>query len=102
MQSLVVIGQQIMEKRRGAKVPPPAYLVSKDPSLNRVKQDEHHEDLFQCSLVFLMITYEVLQVVSAIKEKFRLKMEIFLVLSRLQFGLGSSLSLTVKTILSVN
>ena len=37
MPSVVVIGQQIKEKRRGHNVPPPAYMVPKYPSLNRVK-----------------------------------------------------------------
>ena len=40
MSSLVVIGPQIQEKHRGHIVPPPpppAYMVPKDPSLNRVK-----------------------------------------------------------------
>ena len=37
MPSLVVIGQQIKEKRRGHNVPPSAYMVPKYPSLNRVK-----------------------------------------------------------------
>ena len=40
MPSLVVIGLQIKEKRGGGgqnNVPPPAYMVKKDPSLNRVK-----------------------------------------------------------------
>ena len=37
MPSLVVIGPQIKEKQRGAQcAPPPAYMVPKDPSLNRV------------------------------------------------------------------
>ena len=37
MPSLVVIGQQIKKKRRGGhNVPPPAYIVPKYPSLNRV------------------------------------------------------------------
>ena len=37
MPSLVVIGQQIKEKQRewGHIVPSPAYMVPKDPSLNR-------------------------------------------------------------------
>ena len=37
MPSLVVIGPQIKEKQRGHNVAPPAYMVPKDPSLNRVK-----------------------------------------------------------------
>ena len=38
--SLVVIGPQIKEKQRGAQCAPlPAYIVPKDPSLNRVKVD---------------------------------------------------------------
>ena len=38
MPSLVVIGPQIKEKQRGGdNVPPPAYMVPKDSSLNRVK-----------------------------------------------------------------
>ena len=37
MPSLVVIGQQIKEKRRRAQCVPPAYMVPKYPSLNRVK-----------------------------------------------------------------
>ena len=43
MPSLVVIGPRIKEKQRGALCPlctlcpPPAYMVPKDPSLNRVK-----------------------------------------------------------------
>ena len=37
MSSLVVIGPQIKEKQRGAHCAPPAYMVPKDPSLNRVK-----------------------------------------------------------------
>ena len=36
MPSLVVIGPQIKEKQRGHNVPP-AYMVPKDPRLNRVK-----------------------------------------------------------------
>ena len=36
MPSLVVIGPQIKEKQRGHNVPP-AYMVLKDTSLNRVK-----------------------------------------------------------------
>ena len=36
MLSLVVIGQQIKEKQRGAHCAPPAYMVPKYPSLNRV------------------------------------------------------------------
>ena len=35
MPSLVVIGPQIKEKQRGGDTP--AYMVPKDPSLNRVK-----------------------------------------------------------------
>ena len=38
MPSLVVIGSQIKEKQRGGhNVLPLAYMVPKDPSLNRVK-----------------------------------------------------------------
>ena len=38
MPSLVLIGQQTNEKQRGAQCAPlPAYMVPKDPSLNRVK-----------------------------------------------------------------
>ena len=39
MPSLIVIRQQIKEKQRGGghNVPPPAYMVPKDPSLNRIK-----------------------------------------------------------------
>ena len=39
MSSLVVIGPQIKEKQRGAQCAPspPAYMVPKDPSPNRVK-----------------------------------------------------------------
>ena len=40
MPSLVVIGQEIKEKRRGYIVPP-AYMVLKYPSLNRVKPQIH-------------------------------------------------------------
>ena len=40
MPSLVVIGPQIKEKRRGAQCAPPAYMVPKDPSLNRVKAEK--------------------------------------------------------------
>ena len=38
MPSLVVIGPQIKEKQRGGghNVPPPAYMLLKYPSLNRV------------------------------------------------------------------
>ena len=36
MPRLVVIGPQIKEKQRGAHCAPPAYMVPKDPSLNRV------------------------------------------------------------------
>ena len=39
MPSLVVIGQQIKEKWRGGKFVPPAYILTKYPSLNRVKFD---------------------------------------------------------------
>ena len=39
MPSLVVIGQQIKEKRRGGALCP-VYMVPKYPSLNRVKYDE--------------------------------------------------------------
>ena len=39
MPSLVVIGQQIKEKRRGHNFPPPpAYMVPKYPRLNRVNR----------------------------------------------------------------
>ena len=37
MPSLVVTGPQIKEKQRAAQCVPPAYIVPKDPSLNRVK-----------------------------------------------------------------
>ena len=42
MPSLVAIEPQIKEKQRGQQrgaqcAPPPAYMVPKDPSLNRVK-----------------------------------------------------------------
>ena len=38
MPSLVAIGPQIKEKQGGgAQCAPPAYVVPKDPSLNRVK-----------------------------------------------------------------
>ena len=36
MPSLVLIGPQMKEKQRGTMFPP-AYMVPKDPSLNRVK-----------------------------------------------------------------
>ena len=35
MPSLVIIGQQIKEKRRGAQCASPAYMVPKYPSMNR-------------------------------------------------------------------
>ena len=38
MPSLVVIGQQIKERRRGSRMfPHPAYIITKYPSLSRVK-----------------------------------------------------------------
>ena len=39
MPSLVVIGPQIKEKHRGTMSPPAAYMVPKDPSLNKVKEN---------------------------------------------------------------
>ena len=42
MPSLVVIGPQIKEKQRGDIVPP-ACMVPKDPSLNRVKTISEQE-----------------------------------------------------------
>ena len=36
MPSLVVIGQQIKEKWRGAQCAPQAYIITKYPSLNKV------------------------------------------------------------------
>ena len=37
MPGLVVIAQQIKEKQMGAQCAPPAYMIPKDRSLNRVK-----------------------------------------------------------------
>ena len=37
MLSLVVTGPQIKEKQRGVKMCPPAYILPKYPSMNRVK-----------------------------------------------------------------
>ena len=50
MPSLVVIGPQIKEKQRGAQCPP-AYMVPKDPSLNRVKSKFYQYFVFtkKCS-----------------------------------------------------
>ena len=44
MPSLVVIGPQIKEKQRGAQCAAPAYMVPKDPSLNRVKPEVSSQD----------------------------------------------------------
>ena len=38
MPSLAVTGPQIKEKQGGHNVSPSAYMVPKDPSLNRVKE----------------------------------------------------------------
>ena len=53
MPSLVVIGKQIKEKWT---VPPPAYMVPKDPSLNRVKCLPHHRS----------ITHDAVEIIDAI------------------------------------
>ena len=45
MPSLVVIGPQIKEKQRGHNVLP-AYMVPKDPSLNRVKFKIEKDTIF--------------------------------------------------------
>ena len=53
MPSLVVIGPQIKEKQR-ATMCPPAYMVPKDPSLNRVKTKKLLR--FHCSSYCNLVT----------------------------------------------